>query len=694
MTAVDAAGGRVPGVFARYPYGGDYNPEQWPVEVHAEDVELMRRAGVTMVSVGIFGWAKAEPAPGQYDFDWLEDVLDRLAANDIAVCLATMTASPPPWLASLHPETLPVTVDGTRLSPGSRQQYCPSSPIYRDHATRLVEQLAKRFGEHEALAMWHVGNEYGCHVRACYCDESALAFRRWLVERYGDIGELNRAWSTDFWSQSYGSFDEVLPPRVAPSFRNPAQQLDFTRFSSSEILACYLGEAELLRGLTPDVSLTTNFVPLAKTLDLFDWAPHLDVVSYDSYPDPADELAPMRASLGYDTMRGLRDGQSWLLMEQAPSAVNWREVNLRKDAGVMRLWSWQAVAHGAAAVMFFQWRQSRGGAEKFHSAMVPHGGAETPTFRRVSELGQELGEQAWLPGATAPPADVALLIDWDNWWAFELDAHPHNGMSYLDRVEAHYRHLYDADIPVDIRPVGADLSRYKLVVVPNLYLTSAETAQALFDYVDNGGTLLVSFFSGIVDEQDRVHLGGYPGPLRQLLGLCVQEFAPLAADDSLQLQADDGTPVGSATTWAEQVEMEGADVVWRFVGSELDGCPAVTRHRVGAGTAWYAATAPDEPTMRRLFDDVLRECDVVPLLPSAPAGVKVRRLQSAGGEDHLVVLNHSDERVDVDLPGSMRDLLTGQQQSRLSLDRHGVAVLRKDGGPSGRSTGSGTGDDA
>jgi beta-galactosidase len=676
MTDLSGAEGGLARLFAKFRYGGDYNPEQWAPDVVAADPPLMRQAGVSLVSLGIFAWARTEPAPGEYDFGWLDEVMDMLAAHDISICLATMTASPPPWLPTRHPETLPVTIDGTRLSPGARQHFCPSSPIYRHHAARLVEQLAKRYGAHDALALWHVGNEYGCHVRACYCEVSASAFRGWLVHRYRHIDALNQAWSTDFWSQRYGSFDEIQPPRAAPTFRNPAQQLDFARFSSDELLACYRTEADLLRHITPSVPLTTNFVPLAKTLDLFKWARHLDIVSYDSYPDPDDPRAAARASLSYDVIRGLLAGQAWLLMEQAPGAVNWRTVNRRKQPGGMRLWSWQAVAHGAASVMFFQWRQSRGGAEKFHSAMVPHGGASTRTFQRVCDLGRELAQQEWLPDATCEPADVAMLMDWENWWAFELDAHPHNAMTYMQRLEAHYWPLYDANIAVDVAPPTADLSRYRLVVVPNLYLLSHDVAHALARYVEAGGTALVSFFSGIVDANERVHLGGYPGPLRSLLGVHVQEFDPLPDGVTVGLTDDAGVALtGQATTWAEEIDLEGAQPVMRFAEGALAGRPAATRHQFGRGTAWYVGTAPDEPTFRALMDRIRQTCGVEPTLPTAPQGVQARALTSTSGQRYIIVLNHTDAPVELDLPRAMRDTLTGQEQTRPALAPRGVAAL-------------------
>jgi beta-galactosidase len=656
----------------RIAYGGDYNPEQWPEEVQDEDMRLMKEAGVSLVSVGVFAWAAVEPRPGEFDFSFFDRAMDRLDDSGVAVCLATMTASPPAWLAAGHPEMLPVTSDGTRLWPGSRQHYCPSSPVYREHAARLVDNVAGRYGHHPALALWHVGNEFGCHIKACYCEVSAEAFRRWLAERYGDVETLNHAWSTSFWSQRYDSFEQVSPPRTAPTFRNPAQQLDYARFSSDELLACYLHERRILDRVTPEVPVTTNFVPLAKTLDLFEWGRHLDVVSYDSYPDP-HEPAAAKTAFGYDVMRSLRDGQPWMLMEQAPSAVNWRPRNGPKPPGVMRLWSWQAVAHGADSVMFFQWRQSRGGSEKFHSGMVPHGGADTRTFREVRDLGRELADHPGLLGARQPRADVAIMLDWPSWWALELGARPSQDVRLMDIVLAHYTPLYDAGIACDVVAPGADLSGYRVVVVPNLYLVDGPDAAGIERYVQDGGTLVMSFFSGIVDSCDRVHLGGYPAPFRRMLGLRVEEFWPLPRNGTVGLRCA-GEATGSV--WSEEIHLAGAEAVAVFTTGELAGGPAITRHGFGDGTTWYLGTRPDPAAMRRLFDQVCEQTGVRPALPDLPEGVQVRVRRGADGTDYHVLLNLTAEPVRVGLPAPMRDELTGAGPAQsLRLKGRGVALL-------------------
>ncbi|WP_203918207.1 beta-galactosidase [Rugosimonospora africana] len=711
-------------------FGGDYNPEQWPREVWAEDLKLMVEAGVSLVTVGIFSWACVEPREGEYDFEWFDRVMDNLAGAGIGVSLATMTASPPPWLSHRYPQILPERADGTRLWPGARQHYCPSSPVYRQHAGRLVEQLATRYAQHPALAMWHIGNEYGCHTRQCFCDVSADDFRRWLRERYGDLDALNVAWSTTFWSQRYDDWAEIYPPRAAPTFGNPAHLLDFARFSDDAILACYQTERDILRRHSPRIPVTTNFIGLVhKPIDSYRWAAEQDVVSLDSYPDPYDPRAHVEAAFGYDLVRAARSGQPWLLMEQAPSAVNWRERNAPKPAGVMRLWSWQAVAQGADAVLFFQWRQAAGGAEKFHSAMVPHGGPDTRTYREIQALGRELAAAAEIAG-TRVRVDVALLHDWDNWRAVEGAAHP----AVLDLMEAHRAHygpLFDAGISCDVVPPSADLSGYRMVVVPNLYLLRGDDARRLTEYVAGGGHLVVSFFSGIVDECERVHLGGYPAPLRDVLGLRVDEFWPLPVDGTVALDLTglgaagvgaaglgaagldsarlDSAGVGAAgldsarldsaglgaaglgvdgldvagrrsrgTVWSERVETEGAEVVATFADGDLAGGPAITRHAYGRGVAWYLGTRPEPDAMRALLDRVRADAGVVPVLPGLPAGVQavIRH-----GTDHayLFLLNHGSEPARIPLPVPGVDLLgeSPEPVAQVALPARGVAVLRQ-----------------
>ena len=653
-------------------YGGDYNPEQWPEDVWQEDVKLMREAGVNLVSVAIFAWSKLEPAEGHYDFAWLDRLLDLLHENGIGVCLATATAAPPPWLAHKYPQSLPVTKDGVRLGVGSRQQYSPSSPDYKRLAAKLVREIAERYQDHPALKLWHINNEYGCHVSESFDEDSAKAFRVWLEKRYGTVKALNEAWGTSFWSQTYYAWDEVSPPAAAPTFINPAQQLDWRRFGSDALLSLCTAERDILLEVTPDVPATTNFIGLNKPVDAWRWAQDLDIISNDAYPDPGDSEAGIYSALQGDMMRSLKGGAPWILMEQAPNQVQWRGRNSLKAPGVMRLWSLQAVARGARGVMFFQWRQSKAGAEKFHSGMVPHGGTETRTWQEVKDLGGELKALSEVV-ASRVQAEVAVVFDWETWWALELDARPSEAVRYLEQVYSFYRALWQQNITVDFAQPDADLSGYKLVVVPNLYLVRDEAAANLERYTEGGGTLVMAFFSGIVDENDQIRLGGYPAPFRKLLGLKIEEFdaPPAGVTNTVRGEKDFATDL-----WADVITLEGAEALATFEGGFYAGRPAVTEHRFGAGQSFYVGTRLEAEGTAWLVEKACQAAGIEP--ESFPEGVEAVRRVSEGAS-YLVLLNHTEGEVRLELPEAATDLVQSnkvQNEKMLTLPPYGVTFLR------------------
>ena len=655
-------------------FGGDYNPEQWPREVWVEDRALMRAAGVNLATVGVFSWALLEPAPGRYELDWLAEVVDGLHAAGVGVDLATATASPPPWLARLHPDSLPVDQEGRTRWPGARQAYCPSSPPWRERGLALAEQLATRFGSHPSLRLWHVGNEYGCHTSRCWCDRCAERFRGWLRAKYEDVDGLNRAWGTAFWSQRYGSYDEVLPPRLTPdgAWANPTQQLDFRRFASDLLLESFVAERDLLHRLAPGVPVTTNFMVMTRfdQLDYWRWAREVDVVSNDYYPDVADPLTHIEAALCADTVRGLAGGRPWLLMETAPSAVNWQPRNIAKAPGQLKRDAFQQVAHGADGFCVFQFRASRAGAEKYHSGLVPHAGTDTRLWREVLDLGRALTACSEVSGSRVL-SQVALVWDYESWWACELDSHPSTDVRYPDRARALYEALWRRGVSADVVPPDADLSGYRLVIVPTLYLVDDAAAASIRRYVEAGGHLLVTYFSGIVDVDDHVRLGGYPGAFRDLLGVRVDEFRPLRAGDEVVLE---GEVAGRADVWTEDLRLAGARAVSTYSDGPCAGQPAITRHGTGEGVAWYVATRTDPETTAALVELVIAESGVTAVL-DAPDGVEV--MQRTGPDArYLFVLNHGEDAAEI--PCSGTDLLGGEPVAGvLTLRPGGVAVIRE-----------------
>ena len=601
-------------------FGGDYNPEQWPVSVRLEDLELMQEAGVNFLSVGIFSWALLEPVEDQYDFGWLDEVLDNLAGIGVKVALATATAAPPAWLVRKHPEILPVTADGTVLGPGSRRHYTPSSAVYRRYATGITRVLAERYKDHPALALWHVDNELGCHISEFYGEEDAAAFRRWLERRYGTIGALNASWGTAFWSQNYASFEEILPPSVAPSTLNPGQQLDFQRFNSWALMDYYRELVAVLREVTPRIPCTTNLMASSatKSMDYFNWAKDLDVIANDHYLVAADPERHIELAFSADLTRGIAGGDPWILMEHSTSAVNWQPRNQPKMPGEMLRNSLAHVGRGADAVMFFQWRQSFAGSEKFHSAMVPHGGRDTRVWREVVDLGAALKLLEPVRGSRVE-SRAAIVFDYEAWWASEIDSKPSIDVKYLDLLRGFHRSLFLKGVSVDMVHPSAPLEGYDLVLVCTLYAVSDADAANISKAASAGATVLVSYFSGIADPQDHIRLGGYPGAFRDLLGVRVEEFHPLLAGSQLKL--DDGTV---SSVWSEHVHLAGAEAVQAFTEYPLEGVPALTRRSVGSGAAWYLATFPDRNGVDALVDRLLAESGVSPAA-AADAGVELVR---------------------------------------------------------------------
>ncbi len=654
-------------------YGGDYNPEQWPETVWLEDARLMQEAGVNLVSLGIFAWAKLEPQPGVYDFGWLDRVIDLLYAHGVSVNLATPTASPPPWLVRLHPDILPVTAEGVKLWHGSRRHYCPHSPAYHQYADRLVKQLAQRYREHPALALWHVDNEYACHIGECFCDASAAAFRQWLQARYTTLPALNDAWGTTFWSQGYSDWEEIQAPRKAPTFVNPSQQLDWRRFCSDSWLACFEAQKTILRDLTPHVPVSTNFMGFHWPLDYWTWAAREDIVANDNYPDTSVPEWMIESGMVCDLMRSLGNGRPWVLMEQATAYVNWRTRNATKRPGVMRLGSYQALARGANGIMFFQWRASQSGAEKFHSGMVPHSGTQSRTWQEVKTLGAELKQLDPLL-ASRVPAEVAIVFDWENWWAFDLGSKPLNDLRLLPQLKAYYAAFFRRNMTVDFVHPMADLSRYRLVVAPHLYLVTERAIQNLINYVSNGGVLVTSFFSGIVDENDHVRLGGYPAPFQSLLGLSVEEVAPYPETQTNTIQTVDGQRFG-CSLWSDIIRLQGAEVLAHYLHDYYAGRPAATRCRFGQGASFYLGTALTPEGLSWLLARAAVEAGLSAAAPVA-AGVELVR-RTDGERTWLFALNYSNETVEVTLNQPGQDLFSGAKlEQSLRLGPTEVAIIQ------------------
>ncbi|MFE9913998.1 beta-galactosidase [Micromonospora sp. NPDC005553] len=670
---------------AKVPFGGDYNPEQWPEDVWKQDYRLFDTARIDLVTLGVFDWALTQPAEGTYDFALLDRIVERASAEGRGICLATGTGAHPPWLAKAYPEVTRTDFEGRKHRFGQRHNSCPSSPIFRRLSTELARRVARRYADTPAVLAWHVGNEYG---GACYCALCAAGFRNWLRHRYGTLDELNEAWYTTFWSHTFTDWDEIEPPSaLTEHWRGPDHTafpgitLDYLRFTSDAMLTNFRDEKAAIRESSPALPVTTNFMGMYRPIDYHRWAPHLDFVSWDNYPP--DDASAARMALTHDLMRGLKDGQPFWLMEQTPSFTACRDVNPLKRPGLMRLWSWQAVAHGADAVLFFQLRASRGASEKYHGAVIGHAGrSDTRVFREVAELGAELERLGPASLGARTPARVALLFDWDSWWALELSDGPSRLVRYQQVVLAYHRALWDAGVDLDVVAVTADLSGYDVVVAPALHLLKGDLPQRLEAVATRGGSVLTTYLSGRVDENDQAFLMDVPGPLGQLMGVRVDEWDARGPEVVNTVRLGDGADQVDvdASLLFELVIPQGAQVVGTYQADFYAGTPAVTRNSFGAGDGWYVATGLDQSGVSWVVRQVLARHDLLGPYPDVPDLEPAVRV-AADGSRLLFLLNHRAEPVEVTARTGGVDLLTGDRTAAggaLRLPAYGVVVLEED----------------
>lgn len=662
-------------------YGGDYNPEQWDHETHLEDLRMFKLAGIDIATINVFSWALIQPDEVTYHFEELDQYINNLYESGIYTCLATSTAAHPAWMAKKYPDVLRVDTNGRKRKFGGRHNSCPNSPTYRKYSEKIADKLAERYKDHPAVLVWHVSNEYSDD---CYCDNCEKAFRVWLKERYQTLDQVNKAWNTNFWGHTFYDWDEiVLPSNLSEHSGNNSStfqgiSLDYSRFNSDSILACYRLEYDAIKKHIPDSVVTTNLMGFYKPLDYFKWAKHLDIVSWDSYPGLATPVS--YTAMAHDLMRGLKDGQPFMLMEQTPSQQNWQPYNSLKRPGVMRLWSYQSVAHGADTIMFFQLRRSIGACEKYHGAVIEHVGHEnTRVFREVAELGKELQLLGNKTLDATIDAKVAIVFDWENWWAIEKSSGPTVALNYVDQIHKYYAAFFRRNIQVDIVSVDTDISKYDIVLAPVLYMVKPGFAAKLEKFVEAGGTFLTTFFSGIVNESDIVTTGGYPGELRKLLGIWVEEIDALLPEqkNSIVLKEAYGDLQGEygCGMLCDLLHSEGAEVIAEYGDDFYKGMPVVTRNTFGQGEAWYVASDPED----RFLDDLLGQLAAaknIDSLLNTPEGVEVTA-RTKDGQQYLFVMNHNATAQSYDLgKAKAHDLLTDRSLSgTIEIEGRGVQLL-------------------
>jgi len=670
----------VPGLL----YGGDYNPEQWLKQkdtIWKEDMAFAREAGVNTLSIGIFAWSYLEPEEGRYDFSWMDEVMDMLHQNGIKAILATPSGARPPWLAERYPEVLRVNQLRQKMLYGGRHNHCLTSPVYREKVAQINEKLAQRYGKHPALGMWHVSNEYGGE---CHCPLCQQAFRQWLRERYGTIDALNDAWWNAFWSHRYTSFEQIESP-TDPEWlgekENHGLKLSWRRFVSQRHCDFYLHEIEPLKRITPDIPCTTNLMSVYPGIDYFALGKLLDCSSWDNYPawtgTDADADVCAETAFRHDLMRGVGGRKPFMMMESSPSAVNWQTVNSLRRPGTVTLQGLQAIAHGSDSVQYFQFRKGRGGQEKFHGALVGHAGrADTRVFREACAVGKALQKLAPVAGS-APENKVALVYDWENRWALE-DARfglPEKG--YEKTVQTHHTAMMNAGLGVDLLDETGSLDGYKIVAAPMCYLLRAGFAEKVKAFTAAGGTFVITYVSGYVDENDLCFLGGFPGPLSEVAGIWAEEVDALLAD-----RPNAFTYAGreyECREYFELVHAQTAETLSVYRDDFYRGMPAVTRNAYGKGVCYYLAARTGADFLTAFYRNAAEEQSVAPILPEVPAGAGVTLRVGENGREYRFVMNYLPRENPITLPETQTDLLTGDAVGgKVTLPPRGVLVLAKE----------------
>jgi beta-galactosidase len=670
--------------FPHFLHGGDYNPEQWldTPEILVEDLRLMKLAGVNTLSIGIFAWAALEPEDGVYQFDWMDALFNRLAENGMQAILATPTGSKPAWLSHKYPEVCRVDLQRQREPHGARHNHCRTSPIYRKKAVAINTRLATRYQDHPALLAWHVSNEY--NGDPCYCDLCLAAFRGWLQRKYsGDLDQLNHAWWAGFWSHRFTAWEQIEP------FDDSIHglKLDWKRFITDQMLDFFLTESAPLRQITPDIPVTTNFMGTYPGLDYWRFAKTLDVIAWDSYPKyhdrEGDWQVAVQTSFTHDINRSMKAGKPFLLMESAPSVQNWQAVNKIKRPGMHRTEALQSVAHGSDSVLYFQWRKSRGGCEKFHGAVVDHAGHEsTRIFTEVAQLGQLLKKLDPILGTTVKP-EVAVIYDWENRWAIDQTVGPRNEhKDYLPVCTSFYRPFWKLGLPVDVINMDCDFDRYKLLVAPMLYLLRPGVAERLEKFVRQGGIFVTTYWTGIVDENDLCFLGGFPGPLRSLLGIWAEEMDVLYDDENCIIEAVDGNAAGlsgqyEAGFFCDLIHAETASVQAVYGSQFYQGRPALTVNAYGKGQAWYVASRNEERFLQDFCNYLVKSLSLRRVLSTdLPEGVTAQ-MRTDGTQDFIFLLNFTRQPQTIPLPKEvLADMETGQDVTGLiTLPGYGSKIF-------------------
>ena len=633
---------------SRFLYGGDYNPEQWPEDTWANDIQVFKQAHLNSATINVFSWALLEQREGEYDFSKLDKIVKELSDANFDIVLATATAAMPAWMFKKYPDVARVDYQGRRHVFGQRHNFCSNSKNYQVLASKLVKKIVSRYYKNPHIKVWHVNNEYGGN---CYCDNCQNAFRDWLKYKYKNLETLNKAWNMNVWGHRIYDWDEIVVPNELGDAWGAegtetivsALSLDYLRFQSESLLKLFKMEKAIIKKYDPVALVTTNFHALPnKLLDYQKWAKEQDIISYDSYP--SYNMPTYQSAFLYDLMRSLKH-QPFMLMESTPAQVNWQPYSPLKRPGQMAATELQAVAHGADTVQFFQLKQAIGGSEKFHSAVISHSQrTDTRVFKEVTELGEKLEKTGSTILGSKTKAKVGIVFDWNNFWSYEYIDGITQDLDYVESILDYYKQFYKRNIPTDIISVDDDFSQYDLVVAPVLYMIKSGLAEKIDQYVKKGGNFVASYLSGIVNENDSVYLGGYPGPLKDVLGIWVEESDAVIPGQKITVSLDNNNY--QANLICDLLHLEGAHALGNYNSEFYKETLAVSENKWGKGTSWYIGTQLDEAGLSKIFDHLISIVNIKSLVETK-TDLEITKRVTKSGKELYFVLNMSNDTKDL-----------------------------------------------
>jgi len=652
--------------------GAAYYPEHWPESRWPEDVRMMRAAGLTVVRMAEFAWSTLEPRIGDFHFDWLERIIALLAAEGITTVLGTPTAAPPVWLVQQSPDLLAVDENGRRVQFGNRCHYCVNSPDFHTAVQRYVHAMAERFGPNPHVIGWQIDNEYN---RVCYCERCRRLFQEHLAQKYGSLEALNQRWTTSYWSQTYSAWEQIPLPIGS---HNPGLMLELKRFITESYRKFQSLQLDALRPhLPPGVWVTHNFMGWYDGFDHYALSQDLDIAAWDWYVGTGhhDYLASGGA---HDLTRGFKRKRFWV-METQPGSVNWSAVNNLLDKGEARAMAWHAVAHGAQAILYWQWRSALGGQEQYHGTLVDQSGQPRPFYSEVQQISQEFPAVAPQLAGFEPQARVALLNDYESRWSIQWQCH-HEDFDYVAHFNHYYRPIASLNVPIDVLSArqltdSSQLYGYSLVIAPTLLLVTEKPVRALLEYVAQGGHLVLTLRSGMKDEYNALLPSRPPGALAEPAGVEVEEFYAL----------EEPVPVkgnwfeGESHIWAERLKLSKTcvpQVIARYGKSNgwLDGQVAITVKAYRNGLIYYVGAYLDEAAQKALLTKFLKTARVTMIGSSSE--VEVYPWINSQYQELYFVINHAPVDTILRLPWPAKELLSGRQTpSEIRLPPYGVAIV-------------------